>query len=456
MIANPSASGRKFDCPGCGGTLEVRAAGYTTTVACRYCGSVIDVACPDAVLITQYHEAVADLAIPLGTRGTLGGVEWEAIGWQSRSAGEPGDEASWDEFLLFNPYAGYRWLVRDDGDWSFGRALESLPEMRSDEVVRWQGETWEVEDDPAQMVTTRVVGEFYWRVKLGETVTGRTFWSGSRQLSCEQNRDEVNWTALDPIDADDVAKAFGIDPDGPPRAPGGGGFGRKGLIPPAYVSGSEAEQTLVGGGNPAARPFMPKPFVRWTFVAAFFALAPVFIAMAMLGGHGQRATASLSVGVDGPERTVTLGPVEVKRAWQTVTVSAQGDEFVNKWVDLDYALVNRVTHQAIEAGDTLEYYTGVDSDGRWTEGSHSTSTLIARVPRGSYDVVVTASAHAWNGGSTPASVDNPWSIGPGGTIALTLSAAPGGVMWGNFLVVLVLLFAPPCFFAWRKMKGASE
>ena len=341
--------------------------------------------------------------------------------------------------------------MRDDGDWTFGRALESLPEIRSDEVVRWQDQTCEVEDDPAQMVTTRAVGEFYWRVKLGETVTGQTFWSGRRQLSLERNRDEVNWTALDPIDADDVGTAFGINPAG--GAPhGGGAGGRTGGGGP----GGNAPAPGKSSDHFADAPFMPRPFVRWTFVAAFFALALVFIALAMLDGHGKPATALLTVGVGGPERTVTLGPVDVTRTWQTVTISAEGDAFVNKWVDLDYALVNRITHQAIEAGDTLEYYTGIDSDGTWTEGSRSTSTLIARVPRGSYDVVVTASAHAWSDGSSSASVDNPWSIGPGGTIALTLSAAPGGVMWGNFLVVLVLLFAPPCFFAWRKMKGASE
>jgi hypothetical protein len=382
-------AGRKFDCPACGGSLEVRAAGYTTTVACRYCGSVIDVASPDATLITQYHQTVAELAIPLGTRGTIAGVEWEAIGWQSRTAGLGQDGESWDEFLLFNPYAGYRWLVRYDGEWTFGRALESLPEMLSDDVVRWQGAKWEVEDDPAQMVTTRVVGEFYWRVKVDETVSGRTFWSGDRQLSCEQNRDEVNWTALDPIDADEVAKAFGIDPDG------------------------------------------------------------------FLGSHGAAASGSLTLGVGGPERTVTLGPIEVKRAWQTVTVSAAGDDFVNKWVDLDYALVDRTTHQAIDAGDTLEYYTGTDSDGAWTEGGHSTSTLIARVPRGTYDVVVTASAHAWSDGTASTTTDNPWAVGPGGAIALTISAGPGGMLWGNFVVALLLLFTPPCFFAWRKMKGAG-
>ena len=434
-------AGRKFDCPGCGGALEIRAAGYTTTVACRYCGSVIDVASPDATLIAQYHEAVSALAIPLGTRGTIEGVEWEAIGWQSRSAGDPGDEASWDEFLLFNPYAGYRWLVLDandsGSDWSFGRALESLPDMRSDDVVRWQGATWEVEDDPAQMVTTRVVGEFYWRVKVGETVTGQTFWSGQRQLSVERSQDEVNWTALDPIGADEVGKAFGIDPD----APG---------------SGPQSPPRGPAGESFAESPFMPRPFVRWTFVAALFAAALAFMAMSVFAGHGTPAFASLNLGVGGPERTITLGPIEAKRAWQTVTVSAKSDDFVNKWVDLDYALIDRKTHQAIEAGDTLEYYSGSDSDGPWTEGAYSTSTMIARVPRGTYDLVVTASAHAWSDGSLPTPVDNPWSVGPGGAIAVTISAGPGGMLWGNFVVVLLLLLVPPCFFAWRKMKGASQ
>ena len=440
-------AGRKFDCPACGGSLEVRAAGYTTTVACRYCGSVIDVASPEATLITQYHQAVAELAIPLGTRGTIAGVEWEAIGWQSRTAGLGQDGESWDEFLLFNPYAGYRWLVRYDGEWTFGRALESLPEMLSDDVVRWQGAKWEVEDDPAQMVTTRVVGEFYWRVKVDETVSGRTFWSGHRQLSCEQNRDEVNWTALDPIDADEVAKAFGIDPDGGDSTGSGPG-------------GSGPSQGGPGPEHFGETPFMPRPpksrsYVRWTFVAAMFAAALVFMTMAFLGSHGATASGSLTLGVGGPERTVTLGPIEVKRAWQTVTVSAAGDDFVNKWVDLDYALVDRTTHQAIDAGDTLEYYTGTDSDGAWTEGGHSTSTLIARVPRGTYDVVVTASAHAWSDGTASTTTDNPWAVGPGGAIAVTISAGPGGMLWGNFVVALLLLFTPPCFFAWRKMKGAS-
>ncbi len=436
-------AGRKFDCPGCGGSLEIRAAGYTTTVACRYCGSVIDVASPDATLITQYHQAVAELAIPLGTRGTLAGVEWEAIGWQSRSASQGQETESWDEFLLFNPYAGYRWLVRYDGDWTFGRALESLPEMLSDEVVRWQDAKWEVEDDPAQMVTTRVVGEFYWRVKVGETVTGRTFWSGNRQLSCEQNRDEVNWTALDPIGSVDVGKAFGIDPDGGGRPGGGSGGGR------SSPGGAAPEHS-------ASSTFMPRPFVRWTFVAAMFAAALVFITMAVFGGHGTPATGTLSVIAEGPERTITIGPIEAKRSWQTVTIRANAETFDNKWVDLDYALVDRATHQAIEAGDTEEHYSGTDSDGAWTEGSYSTSTLIARVPRGTYDVVVTASAHAWTSEPTVTVPVNPWALTPDGTIELTFSASAGGVLWGNFVVVLLLLFVPPIFFAWRKMKGASE
>jgi len=79
---------RALSCPSCGGTISLRAAGYTVTVACQYCSSILDVANPDVRLIKEFHEAAAELEIPLGTRGTLRGVEWEVIGFMSRSEGE--------------------------------------------------------------------------------------------------------------------------------------------------------------------------------------------------------------------------------------------------------------------------------------------------------------------------------------------------------------------------------
>ena len=57
--AAPAPAVRALSCPSCGGTINLRAAGYTVTVACQYCGSILDVANPDVRLIQEYHEAAA-------------------------------------------------------------------------------------------------------------------------------------------------------------------------------------------------------------------------------------------------------------------------------------------------------------------------------------------------------------------------------------------------------------
>jgi hypothetical protein len=65
----PAPAARALTCPGCGGGVELRAAGYTVHVACQYCGSILDVTDPQVKLVTRYNESVAELEIPLGTRG---------------------------------------------------------------------------------------------------------------------------------------------------------------------------------------------------------------------------------------------------------------------------------------------------------------------------------------------------------------------------------------------------
>src|SRR3546814_20533131 len=83
----PAAAVKALSCPSCGGAIEIKVAGYTVTIVCQYCSSVLDVANPDVRVITEYNEAAAALEIPPGTRGTLDGIEWEAIGYMRRSEG---------------------------------------------------------------------------------------------------------------------------------------------------------------------------------------------------------------------------------------------------------------------------------------------------------------------------------------------------------------------------------
>ncbi|WP_179506030.1 MULTISPECIES: DUF4178 domain-containing protein [unclassified Sphingomonas] len=414
---------RAVTCPSCGGSIEVRAAGYTVTLACRYCGSVLDVAHEDVRLITAYKRANANFAIELGTRGTLFDVEWEAIGALRRRS--PG--AIWQEYLLFNPYAGYRWLVVADGEWQFGTMLLDRPDGAG-ASIEWRGKTYQLDDD-ATVETTTVLGEFYWRVSRGDRVQCATFACGSSFLSREAATDEVTWTHLVPVDRRQVEEAFAVRQRYKPRA------GLKAIPDGFFKAPGTGENDL---------PMM--------FLMALGALLMIGIVQDLMSRPHLCANNRFDVVVGAATATHKIGTIEVTRPWQFVTIQADSNDFSNRWVDLDYSLVNRRTQQSIDAYGIVEYYTGTDSDGRWTEGSHHGETQFAGVPRGSYDVYVDTGSHGWPT-DPPANAtdpDHPWSAPD--SISMWFNACTGGHSWGMFWIFAILLFGAPCLILWRRHR----
>ncbi|MDE1916449.1 MAG: DUF4178 domain-containing protein [Sphingomonadales bacterium] len=436
---------RAITCPSCGGTIGIKAAGYTVSVACLYCGTVLDVAHEDVRVIAEYHQAVARLDIPLGTRGTLFGVEWEVVGWLERS----GAGATWQEYLLFNPYAGYRWLVGDEGAWHFGTMLTDTPVMVADTLAQWRGRGFELEDAPIQIVTRRVLGEFYWRVRSGDVVEAASFAASGQTLSCEWNDTETQWTQLIPLAPRQVKAAFtppGAGPQ-PQDAPSRGWFAR----------------------------FWSLPFADRDDLVPMFGIGVIgvlasLIVMTALAGNGGGITAQTMVEVDGGTTHGQYGPLTISRPSQMVTVGLAMQTFTNKWIDVDLALVERQSHQAIHAGTTIQHYSGSDSDGDWEEGSHGATVEFADVPRGTYDLTIQAQGHSWHSGTQAAdpagsgsdplaAAESPWGVKtaeapPVTVLAMGFSAEKGGVDWALFWTVAGLILVLPIgVFLYRLSQG---
>ena len=66
--------------------------------------------------------------IPLGTRGTWHEQPWEVVGFQRRSIDVEGIRYSWDEYVLFNPYRGFRYLSNYEGHWNDIHTVRELPQ----------------------------------------------------------------------------------------------------------------------------------------------------------------------------------------------------------------------------------------------------------------------------------------------------------------------------------------
>jgi hypothetical protein len=419
----PAPAVKALTCPSCGGGVKLRAAGYSVTVACEYCSSILDVSNPEVRLITEYHQALEDLEIKLGTRGTLKGVEWEVVGYLRRSEG---GAYPWEEYLLFNPYHGYRWLVTNGRGWSFGEMLTRTPTSarfgRGD--LELDGEAYKGFFRNGEAQVDYVLGEFYWRVAVGETVATDDFVRPGWMLSREANGQEVSWTLLELLDRREIRDAFGVEP---PRHP----------WPPL--------------------PHQPSPYgpiLRTSLKVALAAIAFLILVSVLFSGGSTLLQRSLTVPVDGQTHSVTLGPIVASRPYQLIAVDAVAPDIENQWVDLDYSLVNRRTQASYDAYGLAEHYSGRDSDGPWTEGSRSKTVKIAGVPAGTYDLVLDFSGNSWRqGGSSYSVPDQPsWGASPPTGQVLHLTVRSGIIFPSNLLAALIALLLPLVLVLWRHVK----
>lgn len=419
-----SEAARAVTCPSCGGTVQVRAAGFSVTLVCEYCGSVLDVANPDVALIEKHNRAAAQLAMPLGSRGAVRGTEYQVVGWMRRSI----EGERWDEYLLFNPYVGYRWLVEEDGEWSFGTMLTALPGTGEFPRVKVGAATFLSVDNGYTAVVDAVVGEFYWRVKTGDWVELINFEGNGATLSRESSGDEVNWTVSKPLRPGDV---HGFD---------GGTFDPAAVAQPAAFM------------RDAVEPEADTSDSLWSILKIGGATAVFLILIMFISSFGGMKPQSFNYDVvlDGASQSTTFGPLVFAGGRQKVEINTtSATDFDNAWIDLDISLVERTTQATIEAASVVEKYSGRDSDGAWSEGSRAKSTQIASVPSGTYDLVIDAQAKSW-----PAPQSG-YGYNEGSKMTLTTTVSSGGVFFSNLMLALALLAIPPIWLIWRRMKRAG-
>ncbi len=207
-----TATVRAVTCPQCGGTIALRAAGLSVSLVCEHCGTTLDATSDDVRVITAAQQAMHQPAIALGTRGTLRGEQWEVVGYLERTDGYQG----WQEYLLFNPYLGYRFLVDDGRCFSLGVLIDRTPDTVFD-GYELDGARYRRFGSGYKASVTFVVGEFYWRVRVGEQVHVTDYVRPGAMLTCEENRQERSWTLLTLLGVGEAEEAFGLEPGQDPR-----------------------------------------------------------------------------------------------------------------------------------------------------------------------------------------------------------------------------------------------
>jgi hypothetical protein len=361
MVSAPAVA--SLSCPQCGAAIELRTLDQAQSVVCSSCGSILDARDPNLALIQGFQARQKfEPQIPLGTRGTLKGEKWEVVGYQVRSITVDGTAYYWDEYVLFNPYKGFRYLTQYDGHWNDVQVVKAAPEERMSggrPIVILHGETFK-DFQRATATTEFVLGEFPWQVRVGDRAETRDFIAPPRMLSRETTDEETTWSLGTYTLGDQIWKAFAL-PDRAPRARG--------------VYANQPSDFLPRAGSLFKRYML--------FAAILIGLGLLRLITASRDTVYATNSAFFRPGALADSLAFVTPTFQVagRTANLEVTTEAQVD---NGWAYFDYALVNESTGQTYEFGREVSYYYGRDSDGNWSEGSRRDRAVLPSIPAGPY------------------------------------------------------------------------
>jgi hypothetical protein len=356
-------AGIQLSCPQCGGALELRAPDKTERVACPNCGALLDVNEGQLRFLKALDPPGGKPLFPFGSVARFGGKEYVTIGWVIRSIKDEGTKYLWEEYLLYHPRAGFRWLTRSDGHWNW---VEPLPPGSVDiigaRIADLDNKHFKIfQKDEARV--EHVLGEFYWKVQVGEKTSFTDYIHPPQLLSKEVGhyegpgqRGEVNWSLATYLPVPDLEKAFG----------------RKGLPRPPVVT---------------VAPNQPFPYKRvylyWLLLTAALFLLGLVVAATAPRRKVFEETIPLPAGM-GPQKPHIAFSAPFKLSGHrnvAVEVDAPLD---NEWLEIGADLVHIDNDTVVGFDMLVEYYQGIGGGESWTEGHRHTTHYLSAQPAGTY------------------------------------------------------------------------
>jgi hypothetical protein len=405
------ADAHGFKCSSCGAPISVTSPD-TKAVGCGHCGAVVDMNDPDLKVLSGALKTLEEPFLPIGATGKLGGREYAIIGYLKRATRDGSVYYYWDEYLLYSEAAGYAWLIESNGHWSLGKAVTRQPTIRAARrpLAHFIDRDYtHYANYPAEVV--RVIGEFNWRVAVGETVRVDDYIAPPYMLSCEKSEREATWTLAEYVEPSDISTAFKLKTPLPERI---------GIAPnqPAPASDGPAYWAAFG----------------------FFVLLALLVQIVVV----MRADRSIAW-----QGTLALGPGQVRQSIGTEVLHLGGKtgslrvdqrtDLENRWLDTDLTLTNRQTGEAFSLSREVSYYHGYEDGESWSEGDREDDAILTGVPPGDYVLEVEAETTTQEGN---------------GPITDRIQLTRDVPLWGNFWLLLGLLLIPPL--ATLLRKGSFE
>jgi hypothetical protein len=431
----------QLNCPNCGGPLELRAPDRSERVTCPNCGSLLDVNQGQLRYLKTLERIGPQPSIPIGATAEFEGRPQTVIGFMVRSVEFEGVRYFWQEYLLYNPATGFRWLVESDGHWSYIKSVAPGEVVEANRAAIYGGKSFKIFQD-ATARAEYVEGEFYWKVSVGELAQATDYVAPPLMLSKEVpinpgasgrraalQSEEVNWSLGEYTPLKEIERKFAVK-----------------LPTPTTVAPNQ--------------PWPHKKIYRYWGVLL---LVAIFAGLFMLA-TAPRATVFTQSYTLQPTPTPTPGTPEAAQAAQDAAENGNAKTQViftdplplrgrrnievtgranvdNNWLYVEGDLINEETGLIQQFELPIEYYYGTEDGEDWSEGDREQTVYLPAMPEGKYTMRLEAQWENWNQNAPP---------------QVSIRVEQGVPRLTNLLIVLVLLSVVPLFVGWRQMQFARR
>jgi ssDNA-binding Zn-finger/Zn-ribbon topoisomerase 1 len=454
----------QLSCPNCGGPLELRAPDRTERVGCPNCGSLLDASRGKLRYLKTLERKGWGKSIPLGGTAEFEGRPFTVIGFMVRSVEFEGVRYFWQEYLLYNPAVGFRWLVESDGHWSYVTGVPAGEVVEAGSTAVHGGRRFKMFQDAVARVEY-VEGEFYWKVEAGEQARATDYVNAPLMLSKEVpvsagkkrggqiSAEEINWSLGTYTPVKEVERKFGVDLPSPKTVapnqpwPHKKVYGYWALLTVAAVALGLFfmvtaprkvifEQTYTLQANPGAT---PAPAAALPTPRPGASAAEIQAAVRQRIAQAQAAAAqAAAAAADGNEKTQVIftDPINVAGG-RNLRVTGRALNVENNWLYVAGDLIEEQTGLVQQFDLPMEYYHGVEEGESWKEGDPEQAEYLPALPEGRYTMRLEAQWENWNQATPP---------------QFTVRVEQGVPRFVNLLLLLAALSLIPLLFAIRHFS----
>ncbi|MEK6405967.1 MAG: DUF4178 domain-containing protein [Acidobacteriota bacterium] len=386
----------QLNCTQCGGPLELRAPDQTLRVTCPNCGALLDVSQGRLEFMQALQPGKVVPIIPIGAVGDFESVKQMVIGMTQRSVEFDGIRYYFEDYLLYNPQIGFRWLVRSDDNWSYVQAVapgdvvhQTAAFGHKGDTVQFQGESYKIYQDAIARVEY-VLGEFYWKVAIGEQTRAVDYVHPPRMLSMEASLVQLGVEEVTEPTSKKKSKKVSSAPTGEINWSLG-----------TYVKRGDVEKAFAITDLPRTSKIAPNQlflhkmvYKYWILMlAATFLLGLIFIATGSRTKVFDQTFALQPVANAEGTQVIFSEPFQLKGR-QNIRVTARAN-VDNSWLYVEGDLIDDATGEVQSFSMPVEYYHGVDSGESWSEGSQSPTIHLSAMPVGQYMLRLEAQWEKW-------------------------------------------------------------